>query len=500
MSGACDLARLEAIVDTSGVPEQIEMLLPVGVRPRQLTIRTLLIGMLILAVEGRPAHLRRVHRALTHLSETDKRRLGVIAAWEHGPHELTYRQTEYTFAQVVKTLSKQNPDGAPSQILSEILDGLIEASVKVANVPESSSLAIDWSDLEAWARPPRKDGRCAEAEAAWGHRKTNHPAKAEMFFGYYLQALTTVAEDSGPQVPELARRIQIAGAQHDPPAQIVPVLQRAQKAGIAIGDVLVDSGYSYREAATFAAPMRQAGAALVMDLHPNDRGPKGTHQGATCANGNLYCPATPNTLLELGPLAPAASEDEVTEHDKRCAELHRYKLSPITAQDKDGYRRVACPAAASKIRCPLRKESMILSHEHPTVTGAPEHPPVCCTQKTITVPPTINAKSAQKHDWPSPAHRRSYARRSASERTFASVNDPASNDISRGFCRLMGLAPIALFTATVMIARNLRIADAFAARQADDERRRTCGLPPRTRRRRRRTVHDLQAKANAPPA
>ena len=51
------------------------------------------------------------------------------------------------------------------------------------------------------------------------------------------------------------------------------------------------------------------------------------------------------------------------------------------------------------------------------------------------------AKTAQKHDYPSAAWRRSYARRTGAERGFATVKDPATSDISRGWCRLMGLAP-----------------------------------------------------------
>ena len=97
----------------------------------------------------------------------------------------------------------------------------------------------------------------------------------------------------------------------------------------------------------------------------------------------------------------------------------------------------------------------------------------------------MNAKTAQKHDYPSAAHRNSYNRRSAAERTFATIKDPATNDLSRGWCRLMGLTAIALFTATILIARNLRIHDAFAARQAENERRAANGLPPKQRKRRR---------------
>lgn len=57
-----------------------------------------------------------------------------------------------------------------------------------------------------------------------------------------------------------------------------------------LGDVLADSGYVHRDADAWALPLRAAGAALVQDLHPHDRGPKGTRQGAIISNGNLYCP------------------------------------------------------------------------------------------------------------------------------------------------------------------------------------------------------------------
>jgi hypothetical protein len=40
------------------------------------------------------------------------------------------------------------------------------------------------------------------------------------------------------------------------------------------------------------------------------RGPKGTHDGTVIANGNLYCPKTPRTLLELGPLVPGTAKQQ----------------------------------------------------------------------------------------------------------------------------------------------------------------------------------------------
>jgi hypothetical protein len=533
-----DRLRLaERMIDASGAAVRIETRLPVGVRPRQLSARTLLAGMLLAMLSGRDALLTNVHQALLELPDDEQQRLGVIVPWKTGPHTLTYRQLEYTYRLISAKLAKPVPDGSPSEALSETLDALLEASVTVLGEPDSSSYAVDWTAHETWSRPPPKKAaepearskpaadhsqpaasdtdtqlvdtpdaqqpdkpqRRSDREASWGHRTVTHPANNEMFFGYYLQALTIVKDEHGPDVPELARRIHLSSPKHDPPAQVVPVIARMHATGTPIKDLLADSGYSYREARTFALPLRTLSIQLIVDLHPNDRGPHGTHHGATCANGNLYCPATPTSLLELSPLARAASTEQTQTHDSQCQELSRFKLAPITGYDQDGYRRVICPAANRTIRCPLRPQSLTLPHDRPTILTPPEHPPVCCTQKTITVPPTVNAKTAQKHDWPSAQHRRSYNRRTAAERTFATTTDRATNDLSRGWCRLTGLTAIALFTATALIARNTRINDAFNARQADNQRRAAQGLPPKQRKRRRQSANDLINAANAPP-
>jgi hypothetical protein len=107
-----------------------------------------------------------------------------------------------------------------------------------------------------------------------------------------------------------------------------------------------------------------------------------------------------------------------------------------------------------KIRCPLRPASMRPDRDRPEILTPPEHLQQCCTQQTITVPADVLAKTAQKHDYPSAAHRRSYARRTGAERGFATARDPAANDIARGWCRLTGLAPLMLFTAVLLVVRN----------------------------------------------
>ena len=494
------LAALEEIIDASGVAPRAEALLPVGVRHRQLRVRTLLAGMMLSQAGQRPAHLTRVRDALLALPGPDQVRLGVLEDWETGPHLLTCRQTERTFGLVTGALAKDHPDGLPSETLAAICNDLLEASIPGQYKQASSSLAVDWTDVETFSRPPpHGTSDCADPEASWGHRSGGGPGQdSELFFGYYASAGTMMREEHGPPVPELARRMTVCSCRHDPARALVPVLTAMPGHGIPLGDILADSGYAHRDADAWAIPLRAAGAQLVQDLHPSDRGPKGTHEGAIIANGCLYCPMTPRPLLQLAPLARDATPDETAAHDTRTAELARYKLGRITSDDTDGYHRVMCPAAMGKIRCPLRLASMTLPRDRPEILTPPGHPPACCARQTLTVPPQVAAKTRQKHDYPSREHRRSYARRTGAERTFSTTKDPASNNIARGWCRLMGLTPLMLWLACLLAVRNQRILTAWNARQDDNARRAAAGLPPRTRRRRRKTLTNL-ASAGTPP-
>ena len=491
------LPALEDIIDQSGIAPRIEVLLPIGVRARQLLVRTLLLGMLIVLADHRPAHLTRVHQALITLPENDRRRLGVLTWWKTGPHLLTYRQTERTFGLVTGALARDVPDGLPSARLQRLCDDLLEASIPEEFTDASTSLAVDWTDVETFSRPPSRGTRdCADPEATWGHRSGGGPGQdSELFFGYYASAATMMREEHGLPVPELARRMTACSCRHDPARALVPVLTAMPAAGIPLGDILADSGYAHRDAEAWAIPLRASGAELVQDLHPNDRGPRGTHHGAIIANGNLYCPATPRTLLELAPLARDATPEQAEAHDRQTAETARYKLGRITSNDADGYHRVMCPAVMGKIRCPLRPASMKLDRGRPEILTPPEQAPACCQQQTITVTPDAAAKTRQKHDYPSKEHRKSYARRTGAERTFSTAKDPATNNIAHGWTRLMGLTPITLWLACLLAVRNQRILTAWDARQASDARRAAAGLPPKTRRRRRKTLASLAAAA-----
>jgi hypothetical protein len=156
-----------------------------------------------------------------------------------------------------------------------------------------------------------------------------------------------------------------------------------------------------------------------------------------------------------------------------------------------------CPASSGKVRCALKQSSMTRSFDHPTVLDPPDTPPRCCAQQTITVPPQVNEKTRQKHSFPSATHRSSYKRRTAAERSYASLCDPSVGGIRRGWSRLFGLAKNTVMYALAAVVRNMRIADSFERTRAKEERRKSTGGSP-TKRRRRHQREEL-AKSEPPP-
>jgi len=469
------------VLDRSGVTEMLEEAVSSSGPPRQLTFRTVLLGILLSISNSKVAHLSAAYRCLCDLSVIDQVRLGVARPGREGLKTASYRMFEHSFNAMMKPI---DPSPVPSfrgvaplkrpghlakkragietttkeTMLVGLIDALLEASVPKAK-REHRCLAVDWTDHESWARPKDKlsEEVSADPDAAWGHAKRNAPgAKDALFWGYYAQVAVVACEEGAEKPdPELIYRVVVKSASIEPADEMAGALERMAASGKGPSDVLADCGYSFKTG--FSRRLRNIGAEPVMDLHPFDRGPKGTFEGAVCANGSLYCPCVPERLLTLGPLVRGAPEKAVAAHDRACAELEHYRFAPLARPDKEGYERVMCPAAAGKLRCPLVEASLNLSFSHPSVTQAPSSPPRCCRQRSITVAPQVNDKTRQKHPYPSPVHRRSYARRTAAERAYARLADPAGEGVRRGWCRLFGTAKNTLMYSLAAVVHNLRL-------------------------------------------
>ncbi|MGH9298185.1 MAG: hypothetical protein ACRDZP_09475 [Acidimicrobiales bacterium] len=508
MSRELRYRRFVEIIASSGVAAILDEALPGGGRPRQLGAEAVLLSVMAALDSGRPAQLAAAHDASRDLSASEQVRLGICRSGREGV--ATYRQLSDTFSLLCSSVDPSpvpsfrgvaEPDrrghldavrrAVPNERLvhlEQLVDDLVEASIPDAYRSASSSLAVDWTDHETWSRPRRREDPqpANDPDASFGHAKRNAPgAKDYLFFGYYAGVATMVNDEGGPVVPELIRRAFLHAPRVDPAAQMASRLRTLGESGVIVGDVLADCGYSSREPVGFARPVRRAGGRLVMDLHPQDRGQKGTFEGALLVNGGCYCPATPGPLLSLGPLPRAASSEDKERHARSCRQLDEYRFAPLTRSDEDGYVRMLCPAVAGKLRCPLRPDSMTASLERTTVLRVPEGiPERCCVQKTISIPPQVNEKTRQAYPYPSEAHAVSYARRTAAERAFASLADPSRGGVRRGWSRLFGLAKNSVMYALMVVVRNVRITESFERRRAEEERRRSGAVRSRERPRR----------------
>ncbi len=159
-----------------------------------------------------------------------------------------------------------------------------------------------------------------------------------------------------------------------------------------------------------------------------------------------------------------------------------YRLVPISGFEAEGYRRFGCPAQRGRIGCPLKESP---PSPRTKVFDPPELPPVICTQRTITIAPTVGACHFQEHPFGSPKWQETYAKgRNAIEGLNGYVKDPSHQALAEAARRrVRGIAAQSIFVAMLLAAANLRKLASFAAK---DE-------PKRERaRRRREDIHDYR--------
>ena len=105
-------------------------MLPIGVRRRQLRVRTLLAGMLLSQADHRPAHLTRVHEALIALPDDDQ----APARRDRGLEDTARTSSPTGRPSAPSAWSpapwpRTSPTGRPRRSCARICDDLLEASI-----------------------------------------------------------------------------------------------------------------------------------------------------------------------------------------------------------------------------------------------------------------------------------------------------------------------------------------------------------------------------------
>ena len=347
-------------------------------------------------------------------------------------------------------------------------------------------------------RPIEDPEPANDPDASFGHAKRNAPgAKDYLFFGYYAGVATSW----------WARAVPVSQSSFGvlPQHRSVRRPRRRHGADLACASpgAELPSATCWPTAGTPTVIPRPA-APLALCWGRSRDGPAPGRSGPPRHLRGCYSPPTARERSghPRGLLRPRAAQrvrakaETARRMTPGFAELIRYKFSPLSAPDDEGYQRVVCPAAAGKVRCPHKVASLALSWERPSVSHPPAELPRCCAQKSITVAPQVNEKTRQKHDYAGPVHRDSYARRTAAERTYASLADPSVGGIRRGWCRLFGRAKN-----TARVRPRRRCACNVGDRRVlwiDERHKRARSRRQSARARRRRRRYEREAPAQQP--
>ena len=321
----------------------------------------------------------------------------MIADWKHGPHRLTYRQTERTFGLVADALGQGRARRAalrPAAAASATTCSRHPS--RTSSRTPAASLAVDWTDLESFSRPPpARHQRLRRPRSLLGPPQEQPAAQP----GRAVLRLLPVrrhhdARGERPAVPELARRATLSSCRHDPVRAFVPVLTAMPAAGIPLGDILADSGYAHRDAAAWALPLRAAGAAARPGPAPARPRPQGHPRRRHHRQREPLLPGhTPpaDRTRAARPRRHPGPGRRPRPQDRRARPLqarpdHRRRhrrLPPGPVPRRHGQDPLPAPARLDDAGPGPARDP------HP-----PEHPPACCTQQTITVPPDVLAKTA----------------------------------------------------------------------------------------------------------
>lgn len=474
MLRARDIREAIAWIDRSRVAPDLETLLRPTQRgrPRQLTVRALLVGLKLAVDTAKTGCLTDVHVLLTEaLPRSVQIELG------------TYQPatgTSVTLPQVRRLLTaiqaKLDPsphtagDLTPAErddraaILQSILDRLLAATMP-GGVVHPGGYAVDGTGTWSWSRGKRHGETTADPDAAWG-TKTHKNGKSESYFGYELHAVVRINPTGAPisSVPCVAERIVVLPASTNGTAPVLQALARMKSDGLRVHDIAADRGYSYK--LDWTPGLLALDLDPVHDLHATQFGARGTHAGARIVAGVPHCPAMPELFDSIARPGRLAAGPELETFIGQIEQRGQWALRRVAGPDTSGKERYECPARAGKLRCPAHPASMALPLALPKVSRPPTEAPMptCCSQRTITVPGEVDAKSRQRHYWGSRAWVAAFSRRSRVEGWFGNLKNDNAEALGRGAFRIMGICKTSLMLGIYAAATNLRLLRAWAGR------------------------------------
>lgn len=497
MIGTREFDQARTLIRRAGVADTLEVQLrpTPGGRRRALSVEVLLTAMLLCFTRHQTLAMTRVHQLLT--TELP-RRLANELGLHPGAQRLTIRQVRYLWNEITDLFEHtvaRRPDLDPVERAgrADALDAFTDAILTAtsAHLPDTGSWAVDETAIDSAGRARRRNaqapttGRAArgrDVDARWGYRTETYDNRTSRVFGFQMVAFTRVGAIECDE-PLLTSHIRVVPGNQNGVPQTLQVIDDRTRTGSPVTEVIADRGFTYVKRADWADQLLARGVAQVMDIHPNDHGPR-VHPtaGYLMIDGWAHCPSIPDhlkhierpTRLSVPDLPNNPTREQIAQHTQDTARLAEFQ--ELIAQrrtyrfekngkTKSGAQRFICPARAGKVKCGGCPFSRNLPGDLPEVNPPnPDDPPKACRQETITIGDTVDTKLRQADYWGSPEWIRSYNRRTRVEGSFGLLKSPKTGGVRRGWIHQVGLVKTAFALTMAVAAVNLHQLLAWARR------------------------------------
>ena len=478
------LAAAERLIDESGLALYIDNLIKEKTgrgRPRQLSVRTMLVGCVLTSQSGR-SHLVRVEETLNALPYSTKRRLGL------DPKKgVTYRQITRLYALMTSVIDEKDASTLDDRLVhfDEICGRLAFFSAH-KDARTAPSIALDATDIETWgtnrSRKKKSDGTDrmrashrregrqvftdpdAGSRAAMKSKGRDYHAvyvpKRPPLFGYEMTTATVVREVNGKEIPFGTTAMRFRPATVDVVKMgLAVVAEHASRSGV-IGDVIFDRGYNHsQDGSDFIMPIRAIGGEPVFELQPNQVGPRGITRGALMIDGHPFSPSLPEKFHFIEPVSIKEDTAKILAWQQEIELRSKWALEPHGKRKANGSQVYMCPAHAGKLFCPLATGAKPAKKGTLPVLNAPTvmAPDSVCSRKFSTFDVT-DAPLAQRDLYGSKEWFTSMCRRNSVEGFYAGVKDHACENLKRGGIRVLGIVKYGLLVAIGVASVNLRMA------------------------------------------
>jgi hypothetical protein len=345
--------------------------------------------------------------------------------------------------------------------------------------------SVDGTCVRAYSKGVRTLGpvTATDPDAAWHVRTGDHAdpdgslsdvgsgkdgkkrRKGDFKFGY--EATLVIARDlSGDDADPNPIPALVVGATLDQPgrtpgANAITVLADVRSRGHRAGWMAGDRAYNNTQPADFQIPLAALGYRAVFDYKADQLGIQAQTPGAFQVEGAWYCPSMPQPLIDA--TADLLAERIAPETWKRRVDARSpFRLYPKQHPDEHGNRRLACPAVAGKVICPLKRIGLSVpgGKRLPVVDPEPSPvgPPKVCRQHSITVPAETGAKHGQDLAYGSDEWARVYHRlRNSVEGMNGYAKDPLHEAMEAGGTRrIRGITPTGILLAFQIAHANTR--------------------------------------------